>query len=104
MSTSHHTPTNTKNALRPETAVIILLLRRRVGLALLLRGLTRQHLVRVLVRRVNVRLVRRHGDLDLVFVRADLRDAEVDADLVVAFRAPGDVVHVCELWVGGRLK
>lgn len=52
----------------------------------------------ILVRIVDVLLRRRDEYLRLVVVLA-LRgdDAEISVDLVVAFRAPGDVVHVGEL-------
>ena len=83
------------HVLCPETLVVVLLLRLRIGLGLYFRWLSGQHMDGVLISRVNVRLRRGHYDLDFVAFPGGLDDAQISGYLVVTLRAPGDVTADC---------
>ena len=94
-----------KHPLGPKTPIIILLLRALIRFTLHLGRLGIQHVDRILIQRVDILFVRR--DFRFHFARLTGRGdgAQVFGDGVVAFRAPGDVVHVCELgWEGKGVR
>jgi hypothetical protein len=92
-----------KHPLCPKLPIIILLLGPSIGLGLLLGRLRVQDVQRVLIRRVDVLFLGRNRHLGLVAVLGGGHHPEVGAHFVVAFGAPGDVVHVGELREqGGR--
>ena len=89
--------TKKKHPLGPKTPIIILLLRALIRFTLHLGRLGVQHVYRIFIQRVDILLVRRDFRFHFARLTGGGDGAQVFGDGVVAFRAPGDVVNVCEL-------